>query len=102
MGKKVRLGPAEEIPIQEFKVYQLEAMDLAVYNVDGKFYGISTYCPHAAANLSRGPLNGTVITCPGHGYRFDIMTGKCLTDPEMALSQFDIEVGEDGDLYAVF
>jgi 3-phenylpropionate/trans-cinnamate dioxygenase ferredoxin subunit len=101
MNERVRLGPAAEIPDNDFTVYQLDAVDVVVYKIAGKYYAIGNYCPHAGQSLSRGPLDGTVITCPGHGLRFDVITGKCLDIDYLALARFDLEL-VDGDLYVIF
>lgn len=101
MGTRVRLGPKNEIPENDFKVYQLDAVDVVVYNVAGTFYAVGNYCPHAGVALSRGPLDGTIITCPGHGLRFDVTTGKCLDMEFLFLTRFELD-DDGGDLYVRF
>lgn len=54
---------------------------VAVYRVDGQLHAIADRCPHAGAALSGGEVEGTVVTCPGHGSRFDIRTGERLRGP---------------------
>ena len=49
---------------------------LAVANVDGMFYVIDGLCPHQGGPLGRGMLTGTVLTCPWHGWQFDVASGK--------------------------
>lgn len=54
---------------------------VAVYRVGGELRAIADRCPHAGAALSGGEADGTVVTCPGHGSRFDICTGERLRGP---------------------
>jgi nitrite reductase/ring-hydroxylating ferredoxin subunit len=54
---------------------------LAVYRSDGRWFAIADRCPHAGARLSDGAIEGTVVTCPGHGSRFDVRTGERLRGP---------------------
>lgn len=54
---------------------------LAVYQVASGLYAIADRCPHAAAALSGGEVEAAVVTCPGHGSRFDIRTGERLRGP---------------------
>lgn len=54
---------------------------VAIYRVAGTLCAIADRCPHAGATLSAGESEGTVITCPGHGSRFDIRTGERLRGP---------------------
>jgi len=51
---------------------------VALFNVDGAFFALDGVCPHAAGRLGEGTLRRTV-TCPWHGWQFDVMTGEnCL------------------------
>jgi nitrite reductase/ring-hydroxylating ferredoxin subunit len=72
---------------------------LAVYHVGGELFGVEDACPHAGAVLSEGELEGTVITCPRHGSRFDVRTGERLRGPaDDALRVFTI-LEEGGYVY---
>lgn len=54
---------------------------VAVFRVAGRLHAIADRCPHAGAALSAGESDGSVLTCPGHGSRFDIRTGERLRGP---------------------
>lgn len=54
---------------------------VAVYRVEGALHAIADRCPHAGATLSSGEADGRVLTCPGHGSRFDVCTGERLRGP---------------------
>ncbi len=56
-----------------------------IVNVGGKFYAMNGICTHAGGDLSKGKLDGVVVTCPRHGSRFDVTTGKALSGPHMFL-----------------
>lgn len=57
---------------------------VAVYRVSGGFHAIADRCPHAGAVLSDGEVEEGVLTCPGHGSRFDICTGERVRGPSDA------------------
>lgn len=42
----------------------------------GQYYAAAGRCPHMGGNLSKGKLEGTVVTCPLHGSQFDLKDGK--------------------------
>lgn len=48
---------------------------MALFNVDGEFYALNSVCPHRAGPLYRGKVDGHVVTCPIHGWTFDVRTG---------------------------
>ena len=95
------LGPTSDIPANGCRTYGLDVDRTAVYDVVGRFYGISSTCPHAGADLSQGTVHGGVVTCPGHGIRFDITTGAGIDRDDLSLTQFVIEVDNDM-LYVTF
>lgn len=52
---------------------------IALFNVGGSIYAIDNICPHAGGPLARGALGGpdaATVTCPLHGWRFDVRTGR--------------------------
>lgn len=58
--------------------------EVLLANVNGGFHAVSDRCSHEGALLSGGRLEGAVVTCPAHGSRFDVATGKNLSGPVMA------------------
>jgi nitrite reductase (NADH) small subunit len=49
---------------------------VAIANVDGTFHAIDGLCPHQGGPLGTGALCGTTLTCPWHGWQFDVTTGR--------------------------
>ena len=49
---------------------------VAIANVDGTLHAIDGLCPHQGGPLGTGELCGTVLTCPWHGWQFDVATGR--------------------------
>lgn len=54
---------------------------VALCRVDGVVHAVDGTCPHAQGPLADGSLDGAVLTCPFHGWGFDVRTGHCLVDP---------------------
>ena len=73
--------------------------EISVFNVDGTFYAIKDICPHQEVSLSTGTVEGTVVTCPGHVWQFDLRDGQYVDgDTEVVAKTFPIEV-TDGEIY---
>jgi nitrite reductase (NADH) small subunit len=49
---------------------------VALFNVDGTFYALDGVCPHQGGPLADGEVTGCVVTCPWHGWQFDVRTGQ--------------------------
>jgi nitrite reductase/ring-hydroxylating ferredoxin subunit len=89
MGKNefVEVAKVSEISDGKMKHVEVDGKELLIANVDGKFYAISDRCGHMNALLSMGNLTGNTVTCPFHGSKFDVTTGKKLSEPILTPSQ---------------
>ena len=72
-------------------------VNVLLARVGGSVYAISGVCAHMACPLFTGKLEGYIITCPCHDWRFDIRTGKFLDAPELGLVTYSTK-SEDGKL----
>jgi 3-phenylpropionate/trans-cinnamate dioxygenase ferredoxin subunit len=60
-------------------VVDVENTWVAIYNIDGEYFAIEDTCTHDGNPLAEGTVEGSIVTCPRHGAKFDIKTGKCLS-----------------------
>jgi len=84
----VEVTKIEEISSGKMKHVELDGKEIVVANLNSKFYAMDDRCGHMNALLSMGNIsNDGVVTCPFHGARFDITTGKKVKEPVLAPSQ---------------
>ena len=77
----VKLIPSNDLSPGESIEVVAEGRIFAVFNVDGTFHVLDGICPHAGGPLGKGSLDGSIVTCPWHGWQFDVASGKhCLTE----------------------
>ncbi len=57
------------------KRVEIQGRVILLTRVGGKYYAIDNTCPHMGGDLSKGKLEGTVVTCPRHGSQFDVRDG---------------------------
>ena len=55
--------------------------DVAVFNIDGRFFALHDKCTHKEGPMSDGALEGSTVTCPYHGAQFDVETGAVICGP---------------------
>jgi nitrite reductase/ring-hydroxylating ferredoxin subunit len=79
----VEVGQVNEVPMGVMKSYSAGGKQILISNIDGKFYAMNNTCTHAGGDLSKGKLEGKIVTCPNHGAKFDITTGKCISGPKI-------------------
>jgi nitrite reductase (NADH) small subunit len=69
---------------------------IALANVDGKFYAINNTCLHQGGPLGEGDLEGKIVTCPWHGWQYDITNGKEVQNPSAGVNCYPTELrGEE-------
>ncbi len=68
---------------------------IAVANVDGTFRACTNTCPHADGPLGEGSLDGGLLTCPYHGWQFDLAEGRCTTNGDVELETYEVQVVGD-------
>lgn len=92
----VRTAKTNEIAPGSIREFQVEGKAIALANVSGMFYAISNTCLHRAGPLGQGALEGMVVTCPWHGWQYDVTTGKVKQNPAVGVDCYPLEVrGED-------
>lgn len=72
---------AGELAPGQFKSVDVDGAQVAVFNLDGRYYAIEDVCTHDGGQLTGGSIEGAEIICPRHGARFCIKTGAALTAP---------------------
>ncbi len=98
-GLTYSLGPVEQIPLGEGRVFEVEGRSIAVFRTrQGEVFATHAACPHKAGPLADGIIAGAQIVCPLHAYKFDLATGNPVGNDCMALRTYEVSLGEDGDI----
>ena len=66
--------------------------------MDGEFQALDGICPHQGGPLGKGCLQRTLVTCPWHGWQFDVCTGQHQTRKSLVHPTFPVKVC-DGDVW---
>ena len=92
----LRAARKDEIPAGSIREFAVEGKTIALSNVDGKFFAINNTCLHRGGPLGTGELHGKVVTCPWHGWQYDVTTGKVSQNPTVGVNCYPVEIrGED-------
>jgi len=81
MSAWIDVAPESELAPGTWKVVEVEGVWVAVYNIDGDYLAIEDICSHDGGELAGGDLKGDEVTCPRHGARFCLRSGKALCAP---------------------
>lgn len=96
----IAVAPVEEIKDGQSKVVEVRGEEVAVFRIGAEFFAIANECPHHGAALCEGYLRDKTVTCPWHGWQFDLQTGAGLTVPRMDAESFVVRV-QDGQVQLV-
>lgn len=97
----VKMATLEELPLGASREVEHEGRIYALFNVDGVISAIDGICPHQGGPLADGTLEGTCVTCPWHGWQFDVRTGKTPLGAKIKLPVYEVKVEGNDVLVAV-
>lgn len=72
------LVPVEEVPVGQMRLFTVAGEEVLLCNAAGGFFALRNRCPHAESPLYEGRLRQNSISCPLHGARFDLVSGRAL------------------------
>ena len=75
MATFVAVGGTDQLQDGHMKVVTIQNHEILLARASGKYYAAEGRCPHFGGRLWLGELDGTVVTCPVHGSRFDLADG---------------------------
>jgi nitrite reductase/ring-hydroxylating ferredoxin subunit/Fe-S cluster biogenesis protein NfuA len=92
-GNWIPIIRAQEVPDSSLRVVAVGDVNLLLCNVAGTIYAMRNACAHRGLSLEGAMLEGFVLTCPWHGYQYDLRQGgRCLNDPAVKLEQLPVNV----------
>ena len=98
MALRVRVCTIQDVAAGELRAFRVAGVTwpVIVTIVDGELVACPGVCPHEDVALADGDLEGAQLRCPGHGYLFDLHTGRCAHDPGLELRRYPItRVGDE-------
>src|SRR5262245_9442668 len=97
MAEFVRVASASDIPAGQGRMFELNGRQVAVFNVGGKFHAIDNVCLHQGGPLAEGELDGCIVTCPWHGWTYDVTSGLSPDEPDSRVQCFGVKL-ENGEV----
>jgi nitrite reductase (NADH) small subunit len=65
---------------------------VAVFNINGTHHAIDAICLHQGGPLAEGLLAGCVVTCPWHGWQYDVTSGAFVQDPRIRITRHETRI----------
>lgn len=85
-----------EVPLWGKKLITINGIEVVLINDKGKISACESECPHQGSPMLAGIVNEGIISCPRHGWHFDLASGACTDHPDYTLKTYLVEVvGDD-------
>ena len=98
MTHRLRVASVADVPVGEGREFVIGGRIVALCHVEDRFLALDGICPHAGGPLAQGKLTGCIVTCPWHGWQFDVATGQHCINPRLHHSSFPVTV-EGGEVF---
>ena len=93
----VTVGRADDMPLLEGRTVASACAPRGVFRTPDGFHALAAACPHRGGPLADGLVADSCVTCPLHGWRFDLRTGAGMGD-HPGVESFEV-VERDGELW---
>lgn len=78
----IPVASVSDLPNGERMFIEIDHESIVIFNIAGEYFAIADVCSHDNGPLGDGDLEGDYqISCPRHGGRFDVRTGKAIIFP---------------------
>ncbi len=92
MAEFVRVASTQDVKPGTGIVAEVAGKVLAVFNVDGTYHVTDNTCLHRGGPLGEGELEGETVSCPWHGWQFNVKTGVCVANPSAKITVYETTV----------
>jgi nitrite reductase/ring-hydroxylating ferredoxin subunit len=97
MPQFVTVARVEDVPPGSVMTVRAGDEEITLAHVVGGFYATQASCIHLGGPLGKGRLDGSVLSCPWHGWQYDVRTGENEFDRAIRLRTYEVRV-EDGEV----
>ena len=98
MSQWIKVAKRKDVPSDTGLMVEAGGQEIALFKVDGKVCALHAVCPHQGGPLAEGGIDGNVVTCPWHGWQFDVKTGTCTFNDSIQVPTFKVKE-ENEDVY---
>ncbi|MEX0725431.1 MAG: Rieske 2Fe-2S domain-containing protein [Planctomycetaceae bacterium] len=95
MSNWIRVASLAELPVETGKEVVAENRVVALFRVGESVYALDGICLHAGGPLAKGKVSGNVVTCPWHGWQYDVTSGENCLNKNICETPFPVEVRGD-------
>ena len=88
----VTVANTNDLKPGEGKAIEINGREIALFNVNGRFYAIDNTCVHRGGPLAEGEVADDIVTCPWHGWEYDVKTGVNPLNSQIKVKKYEVMV----------
>lgn len=92
MAEFIRCADLKEVAPGTSRLVNASGRDLALFNVNGEIFCLDNTCLHRGGPLAEGSLDGEIVTCPWHGWQYNVRSGELQIDPSVRIATYPVQV----------
>ena len=91
----VDVGPVTRFPRGSGHAVDLCGTRVAIFRLPDRWIAVQDACPHMGLSLADGRIEANDVVCHGHGWCFDLDSGKSDRRSGAALRLYEIRIDND-------
>ena len=91
------VGNLADLPEGSLKLIKVEGRRLCLVHTSSGVHALDNACPHEGYGLTTGELDGELLTCAWHNWKFRVSDGRCVLGEEDVRTHA-VDVADDGTL----
>ncbi|MBS0203112.1 MAG: Rieske 2Fe-2S domain-containing protein [Planctomycetes bacterium] len=92
MSERHRIAAVADVPVGTGREFVAGGRIVALFHLDDGFHALDGICPHAGGPLAQGVVQGHIVTCPWHGWQFDVTSGQHCLNRRLCQTLFPVTV----------
>ncbi len=96
LSLRIKVAGPDEITEGRSKIFNIEGRPVAVFRIGSQYFAIGGQCLHRGGPLGEGEVRNFEVTCPWHGWRFNLSDGSFSMIPTLKVKTFKVSVDRDG------
>ncbi len=92
VAMNVQVCSEKELTPGSMRTIKAGTRSVSVCNSEGRLYAFDDTCLHKGGPLGQGKLEGEVVTCPWHAWKWNVVTGASLTNPNLSVKTYVVSV----------
>lgn len=79
-----------ELPPGRSLVVRIGHFDIAIFNAAGSIVALDNACLRCGGDIASGLVRESEVTCPGCGWRYDLVSGRNVGVPKLRIDTFEV------------